>query len=264
MGRLALAQPRSVRAAIAVPWRNVAAVVLGSCAVLALLYLAARETPVFAVRTIEVSGGPKTVRADVEEAARPFLGESLAALDGAALTEELEALPSVRSVTYDRAFPSTLRIFVERERPAALARVGRDRWIVSDRGRVISAAAEGAQPMLPRFHLPPLSGIQPGRFLTDPQARAILAAVVQLPDRFPARVTAVVLGERDLTMALRTEWGEPELRLGDAVDIALKLEVAGLVLRSLSPEERLTTAYLDVSVPERAVVGSTLDSQVEP
>jgi cell division protein FtsQ len=264
MGRLALAQPRSVREAIAVPWRNVAAVTLGTCAVLALLYLAARETPVFAVRAIEVSGAPKTVRADVEEAARPFLGESLAAFDGDALTEELEALPNVRSASYDRAFPSTLRIFVEPESPVALARLGPERWIVSDRGRVISAAAEGAEPMLPRFRLPPVSGIQPGRFLTDPRARAILAALVQLPDRFPARVTAVALGESELTMALRTDWGEPELRLGDAVDIGLKLEVAGLVLRSLSPEERLATAYLDVSVPERAVLGSTLNSQVEP
>jgi cell division protein FtsQ len=263
MGRLALAQPRSVRAAIAVPWRNVVAVVLGTCAVLALLYVAARETPVFAVRTIEVSGAPKAVRVDVEQAARPFLGESLAALDGHTLIEELEALPGVRSATYDRAFPSTLRIVVERERPAALARLGRDRWIVSDRGRIISAAAEGAGRTLPRFRLPPLSGMQPGRFLTDPQARTIVGALVQLPRRFPARVTAVALVESELTMALRTDWGEPELRLGDAVDIGLKLEVAGLVLRSLSPDERLATAYLDVSVPERAVIGSTLNSQVE-
>jgi cell division septal protein FtsQ len=264
MGRFALAQPRSVRAAIAVPWKHVGVVALGTCAVLALLYLAARETPVFAVRTIEVSGAPKAVRADVEAAARPFVGESLAALDGNALIEELESLPGVRSATYDRAFPSTLRIFVERERPVALARLGPDRWIVSDRGRIISAATQGAEPMLPRFRLPPLSGLQPGRFLTDPQARAILAALVQLPDRFPAQVTAVALVESDLTLALRTDWGQPELRLGDAVEVGLKLEVAGLVLRSLSADERLATAYIDVSVPERPVIGSTLNSQVEP
>jgi cell division protein FtsQ len=231
-------------------------IALGVCAILALLYLAARETPVFAVRTIEVSGGPKAVRADAEEAAQPFVGESLAALDGAALVDELEALPSVRSATYDRAFPSTLRILVEPEQPVALARLGRDRWIVSERGRIIRAATDVSSSELPRFGLPAMGGMRPGRFLTDSQARTILAALAVLPERFPARVTSVSLDKTALTMMLRTEWGEPELRVGDPTDVAVKLEVAALVLRSLSPEERLSTAYVDVSVPERAVVGS--------
>ena len=256
MGRLALVQPRSVRDTLAVPWRQAAAIGLGICAILALLYLAARETPVFAVRAIEVSGGPKAVRAAAQEAAHPFLGESLAALDGAELVDELEALPSVRSATYDRAFPSTLRIFVEPERPVALARLGGGRWFVSDRGRIIGAATDPSSSDLPRFTFPSMSAMQPGRFLTDPRARMILAALAVLPERFPARVTSVSLDETALTMMLRTEWGEPELRLGDPGDVAVKLEVAGLVLRSLSPEERLSTAYVDVSVPERAVAGS--------
>ena len=264
MGRLALVQPRSVRDTLAVPWKHAAAIVLGVCAVLALLYLAARQTPIFAVRTIEVSGEPKAVRAAAEDAARPFLGESLAALDGAALVDELEALPEVRSATYDRAFPSTLRILVEAEKPVALARLGRERWLVSDRGRIISAAAEASSAELPRFALPAMSGMQPGRFLADPDARKILAALAVLPEGFPARVTAVSLDATSLTMMLRAEWGEVELQLGDPADAAVKLEVAALVLRSLSPDERLSTRYVDVSVPERTVVGSSLNSQVEP
>jgi cell division protein FtsQ len=256
MARLALVQPRSVRDILAVPWRQAAVIGLAVCAVLALLYLAARETPVFAIRTIEVSGGPKAVRAAAEEAAQPFLGESLAALDGSALVDDLEALPSVRSATYDRAFPSTLRIFVEPETPVALARLGRERWVVSARGRIIRAATHTSSSELPRFGLPAMSGMQPGRFLTDPQARRILSALAVLPEDFPARVTSVSLDETALTLMLRTDWGEPELRLGDPTDVAVKLEVAGLVLHSLSAEERLATGYVDVSVPERAVVGT--------
>jgi cell division protein FtsQ len=241
-----------------------AAVTLGVSALLALLYLAARETPVFAVRTIEVEGAPKDVRFAAGEAARPFLGESLAALDGSALIDELEALPTVRSATYDRAFPSTLRIFLEPEPPLAIVRMGSDGWVVSERGRIIRAAADESTSALPRFRVPAASGIMPGSFLADPDSKTILATLALLPKRFPARVTKVELGDTELTMLLRTEWGAPELRLGDVADMRVKLEVADLVLRSLRPDERASTAYIDVSVPERAVVGGTLNSQVEP
>ena len=50
-----------------------------------------------------------------------------------------------------------------------------------------------------------------------------------------------------------------ELRLGDAGDLAVKLEVARRVLPQLGGSED----YLDVSVPERPVAGETLDPRVE-
>jgi hypothetical protein len=259
VGRLALAQPRSVRDVFAVPWRHVAVIALGSCAVLALLYLAARETPVFAVRSIEVTGGSKSVRQNVEETAQPFRGESLAAFDGGSLVEELEALPSVRSVTYDRAFPSTLRIFVEPERPLAVVRIGTDSWVVSERGRVIGPAG-GPAAGLPRYLLNEVGSVQPGRFLADARSKAILAALALLPDRFPARIESVRFEQSRLVLALRTSWGTPELRLGEPADLGVKLEVATLVLRSLSAQERASAGYLDVSVPERTVLGT--ESQV--
>jgi hypothetical protein len=48
------------------------------------------------------------------------------------------------------------------------------------------------------------------------------------------------------------------VRLGDALDVPLKLAVAARVIPLLGAE----TAYLDVAVPERPVAGS-LNSQVE-
>ncbi len=50
-----------------------------------------------------------------------------------------------------------------------------------------------------------------------------------------------------------------QVRLGDPVDVPLKLAVAARVLPLLQDG----TAYLDVSVPERPVAGTTLYSQVE-
>jgi hypothetical protein len=64
-----------------------------------------------------------------------------------------------------------------------------------------------------------------------------------------------------LTMDLRAPWGSPELRLGEAVDVKVKLAVAGVVLRSLSADAHSPVGYVDVSVPERTVVGG--NPQVE-
>jgi len=62
-------------------------------------------------------------------------------------------------------------------------------------------------------------------------------------------------------MDLRAPWGGPELRLGEAVDVKVKLAVAAVVLRSLSADAHSSVGYVDVSAPERTVVGS--NPQVE-
>jgi cell division septal protein FtsQ len=229
-------------------------------AVLALLYLAARETPVFAVRTVAISGGSEAVRKAVREAAQPVEGESLVALDGKALVRELEALPSVRSASYDRAFPSTLRILVHPELPVGIVRLGPDSWVVSERGRVIRRYAPDSE-RYPRFRLPGRPNVVPGSYVTDPGAQVLLGALAVVPRNFPVRIQMVRLEGGRLTMDLWAPWGRPELRLGEAVDVKVKLAVAAVVLRSLTADERSSVGYVDVSVPERTVLGS--NSQVE-
>jgi cell division septal protein FtsQ len=237
------------------------AIAAAVAAVLALLYLAARETPLFAVRTVEITGGSEAVRKAVQEAAQPVEGESLVALDGKSLVRDLEALPSVRSASYDRAFPSTLRIFVRPERPLGIVRLGADRWVVSERRRIIRRQAPGSSERYPRFRLPGRPNVVPGAYLTDPGARVVLAALAVVPKNFPARIHMVRLEEGQLIMDLWAPWGGPELRLGEAVDVEVKLAIAAVVLRALSADTRSSVGYVDVSVPERAVVGS--NSQVE-
>jgi cell division protein FtsQ len=260
MGRLALVQPRSARQDFTLPWQRLALGAALIIAALALFYLAARMTPVFAVRTIEVSGASQSVRHAVRGAAEPFEGKSLVGLDGAALVDELEALPTVRSASYDRAFPSTLRIFVMPEVPLAVLRVGADHWLVSERGRVIRRYVPDPEERFPHFRLPARANLGPGSFVTDETARAILGALAGAPAMFPARIDRVSLDNGELTMELHAPWGDPELRLGGPVDVRAKLAAAAVVLRSLSAEYRAWVGYVDVSVPERAVVGT--NSQV--
>jgi hypothetical protein len=54
-----------------------------------------------------------------------------------------------------------------------------------------------------------------------------------------------------------------EVRLGDAANLAVKVEVARRVLAELRASGS-TATYVDVAVPERPVAGATLYSQVEP
>lgn len=260
MGRLALVQPRSARQDFTLPWPRLALGAALAVAALALLYLAARMTPVFAVRTIEVSGASRSVREAARGAAEPFEGKSLVGLDGGALIEELEALPTVRSVRYDRAFPSTLRIFVTPELPLAVLRIGSDRWLVSRRGRVIRRYAPDPDERFPRFRLEERANVAPGTFVNDEAAHVILGALAAAPTRFPARIDKVSFEDGELKMELHASWGDPELRLGEPVDVGAKLAAAAVVLRSLAAGDPGSIGYVDVSVPERTVVGA--DPQV--
>jgi hypothetical protein len=95
-----------------------------------------------------------------------------------------------------------------------------------------------------------------GEELGGLQLRAVAAVAPLAEEPLPRAVTSVLATDEGLTLVLRSGL---ELRLGDASDLPLKLEVARQVLRQLDG----TSRYLDVSVPERPVAADTLNSQVE-
>ncbi len=232
----------------------VAALVL-ACAGLA--YAAARFTSLFALEEIEVAGGSAAVREAVRDTGKQFAGTSLVALDQDAVREQLTALPSVESVRLDRAFPHTLRIVVVPERPLAVVKDGRGAWLVSERGRVI----RGADPETNRtvvWTAP--TELEPGKTVADENTRLALEGLRRLPPSFPERIESARAVEGTVTLVLADG---AELRLGKAESLALKLAVAARVLRAMSAAERAGIGYLDVSVPERAVTGPSLNSQLE-
>ena len=253
---LALARPRSVPA-LTGPRRR--AVLIGACvvALLALLYLGARETPVFALRTVEVEGAPPDVRQAIVQSLEETRGTSLVSLDGDAVVRRLEALPSVQSVTYDRAFPHTLRLVVLPEKPAAVVNQASNLWIVSVRGRVIGGTSAAEAPDLPRVRYLPDAPLTAGQFVADEGTKTILAALSQAPKRMPMAIHSARLEDGELTLILAGE-GEtrPLLLLGEPVDVGTKLRVAALVLRKLGYEERDVLAYLDVTLPDRPVAST--------
>jgi hypothetical protein len=135
-------------------------------------------------------------------------------------------------------------------------RQGASSWLVAAGGRVVGELDRGARSALPRVWLNRAVHVEVGEKLRGLPLRA-LAAVTPLVERpLPFRVTTSVATAAELTLKLGSGL---ELRLGDATDLLLKLEIARRVLPSLAGAQ----GYLDVSVPERPVAGDSLNSQVE-
>jgi cell division protein FtsQ len=237
------------------PLPSAASVAAGLCLAAAGLggYAAARETNAFALREIRIEGAPPALAGEVQEALAPLAGESLLALDGRRVLERVQAIPHVRSASYDRDFPHGLVVTVERELPAAVLRRGPESWLVSDRGRVLEEVGRGVQPRLPRVWAPTATEVEPGAIV--PGGRTVRGAAVAAALRgspVEGRVRAIEAGESELVLKLRSGL---ELRLGDETELALKVAVAARILPLLTSPASGGHEYLDVSVPERPVGG---------
>jgi cell division protein FtsQ len=214
-----------------------------------LLYLGARETSVFAVRTIDVEGASPPVAQRVEAALRPLEGESLLKVRGDEVSRLATALPAIASVTYDRAFPNTLRVRVETEQPLAVVRRGVEAWLVSRRGRVIERIAQGTHRTLPRIWLHQSVPLSLGGTLAAGAGAEEAAMLDALRGAGLARRVGSVHDDQSgqWVYVLR---GGLEVRVGTRSELALKLAIARRILDTTS-----VTGYLDVSVPERPVAG---------
>jgi cell division protein FtsQ len=236
------------------------AVVAVTAALVALAYGAARYTSIFALEELEVSGGSPEVQKAVREAGAAFMGESLVALDQQEVRRRLAALPSVRAVTVDRAFPHTLRVVVVPERSLAVVRNGREAWLVSEEGRVIRAAGADAGARRPLVWTASEPDLEPGAQVESENVLLSLQALRLLPRPFPERIQTARASNDEITLVLAEGM---EIRLGRADRLALKLAVVARVLGATTAADRAGLAYLDVSVPEKVVGGSTLNSQLE-
>ena len=214
-------------------------------------YVGARETDVFAVQEIEVEGAPPRVARRAEQAlAGPLVGRSLLQVDTADLERALAGLPDVKPVSYDRAYPQTLRVRLLAERPVAVLRRGADAWLVSERGRVLGTLGERRPAKLPRIWVAQLAAPREGVVLELDEARRpalALGAVLATESAFLSRIRDARLQGEEITLVLRNG---AYLRLGPPHDIGLKIAVAKQVLSVSGP---IGDGYLDVSVPQRPV-----------
>lgn len=220
-----------------------------------MLYLGARQTSVFAVRSIDVVTEPAGHRGVVADALAPIAGTSLLRIDETAITRRLERLPHVHLLGYDRSFPNGLRVHVSVERPVAVLRRADENWLVSVEGRVLRKLKVRLRRPLPVVWIPRAFEPEVGAIVrADQTARAVdaLASMSRAAPAFYRRIWYVAPGDQGLTVVLRDRF---ELRLGNSSELGLKLEVARRVLAAVRSAGSMAT-YVDVAVPDRPVAGT--------
>lgn len=237
----------SRRLARFVPSRRSLAIGAGIVVLAAGGYAIARETSLFAISRVDVTGGSAAVDAQVVRALTPLVGRSLVGLDGTDVLQQTEALPTIVSATYDRAFPNTLHVMIVAERPVAVLRDGTAAWLVSARGRVIQPVAVGGAKGLPRIWLAE-KAVRAGVMLPAQPVGAIARALAAA-GQFRSHIAVASFVSGVLVFHLRTG---VDLVLGSPADVPLKVAVAGKVMRQLP----LGTRSIDVSVPSRVVTSS--------
>jgi cell division protein FtsQ len=221
-------------------------------------YLGARGTSVFAVQTIDVHGGTPDLRAQVRTALAGEIGTSLLRVSSGSVSDQVNAIPGVRSFTYDRAFPHTLRVVVKREAPVLVVRrvPGEEAFLVGASGRVIRSLGHPRLSHLPRLWVTKAVDVQVGSPLPAQLTAAAIALTPLHGAALPGGVAAVRVGKDELTLQLA---GGLEVRLGDTGDLRLKLAIARRILQRTGAAAG-GTGYLDVSVPVRPVLAT--ESQV--
>ena len=212
----------------------------------------------FALRDVKVSGGSPALQAQVRDALGPEVGRSLVAISAAEIEGRLADVPGVLAVRTDRDFPHTLKLVVTPERPVLLLRQGKEGWVVSARGRVLRKVTSTQVSSLPRVWVGKDAAVKVGAMLTAESGGIAATALAPLAGiAFPAHVRAVRATEADLTLVLRSGHRATARRRRRP---AAEARRGPAVAAARGPDS--TATYIDVSVPERPVVGGG-NTQVE-
>ena len=222
-------------------------------AIAAAAYVAARQTALFALDRIEVEGASPAVAKQVQDTLGPYLGESLMRFDADEAARRLAGVAEIAGSHFDRAFPHTLRVKVQVERPLAVLRRGQEAWLVSSTARVLRKLDTRPYPSLPRIWVPRTADVQVNSTLGGTGAKGVAAIAPLRALRVRADVRQVRANDQELTIVLGSG---TEVRLGDSGDLRLKLAIAKRML-----PVTIGARYVDISVPERPV--ASYDSQVE-
>jgi cell division protein FtsQ len=213
-------------------------------AVLAAVAYGITRSPLLAVDTVTVVGTAHLTPAQVEAAAGVHEGDAMVWVDAGNAISRVKALPYVRDVTIEREWPHTVRIAVHERTAAAWIDGAGAKTVVDSTGRVLEtvAAPPGLPQLLGAKVVPP-----PGGTVDAAPAAKVAGALTALA----VGGAASVQDTPDHGVVVHMASG-PELRLGPATAVAVKLRAALAVLGAM---QDAPPAYVDVSVPTNPVAG---------
>jgi cell division septal protein FtsQ len=203
-----------------------------------------RDSALVAVEEVTVSGakGHPELEAALVDAARE---QTTLHVDTAALEEAVDADPAVRGVSAAADFPHGLAVTVDLREPVGYLRS--ERVAVAADGVVLEEGA-GAAGQLPVLDLEGGDLLRGGR--VEGNALALAKVLGAAPEPLLSGVdSATVESERGVVVELDAGI---ELRFGTKGDAGTKWKAAAAVLADAKLE---SAAYIDLSVPERPVVG---------
>lgn len=217
------------------PWRR-AGSSLVAVVVLAVIGWTVGWSPLFQVRTVQVSGVEGTEAAEVLELAGVAKGEPMIRFDPEPVRQRVSVRPTVAGVSVERSWPSTIVVRVTPRTAVLVVKSEGDLRLVDESGLaylVVSKAPAG---------LPTVSATGT-RAVTPEALRAAVAVQQSLPESLSSKVSGISVSSADLvTLKLKGTsiiWGGP-------ADADTKVSVVAALL----PTKPTT---IDVSVPGRPV-----------
>jgi cell division protein FtsQ len=205
-----------------------------------------RDSSLVAVKTVKVTGIGEGKLDGQLRGALVHAGLGMTTLDAsqAELEKIAKPFPSVRAVSIDPTFPSTLNVKVTKRSAVAVIGIGSGAVGVASDGRVLRGVPLG------KAHLPqlPLSAAPKGSWVGGPvldQVKVLSAA----PKALRRYVDHSFIGTTGVAVQLT---GGVDLLFGTASNAGQKWEAATAVL---SDPNLGSLDYVDLSVPRRPAVG---------
>ncbi|MGE0877627.1 MAG: cell division protein FtsQ/DivIB [Acidimicrobiia bacterium] len=199
-------------------------VALAGVVLLACLGWAVAKSPIFSVRTIEVSGNQRVDTAAILEASSIADRQAMVDVDLGRARSGIGALAWIDDVSVRRSWPNKIIVSVtERRAATAVADSTGVLWLVDPKGRALEPAREDTIGALPRVIGPAEIALEPGGSITGPQLNGVKVAA-------------------SLPVSLRAQLVQIDYDANGLVDLLL---ASGITVRLGTPD-RLVDKYVAV------------------
>lgn len=135
--------------------------------------------PGFRVHAVRVTGNQIVPTAQILAQARIDRRRNIWLQSTGAMARRIELIPYVLTAHVHRGFPADVTIAIVERRPFAVVESAGEEALVDDQMRVLDDDTSG-DGTLPTIELSPAVPLAPGRFLTQPSALAMRAALLSL------------------------------------------------------------------------------------
>jgi cell division protein FtsQ len=233
-----------------VRWAGMGLVLGGLVGVGALLATRLVGAEFLAVDRVTVQGHHRLSEAELDELKGSVRGQSLLLVDLEQFRADALESPWVASVTLRRLFPSTLEVHIVEREPVAIARLGRQLFLVDGSGVIIAQYG----PQHAEFDLPIVDGMASTGSTIDP-ARAqlvgrFMGALAARPEL--RRSVSQVDVSRDRNVAVLLDGDSTLLYLGD--DQFVERLRTYLEIRPTLAERMSDVDYVDLRYGQRVIV----------